>query len=373
MPLPPKTWVEVSRAALRHNARQFRRALGPHTALMAVVKSNAYGHGIAPTVRALRAQASWFGVDALPEALEVLKEAPRSKVLILGTTLPAWMSTAVRRGIRLSVSSPETARDVPRGAVVHVEVETGLTRQGVGERDLPTTLRLLKKRGARVEGMFTHYANIEDTTDHGYARGQLARFHRSLQMAEGLLGAPVQFPHTACSAAALLFPETHFALARVGISLYGHWPSKETLVSARAAKCTADLRPALVWKTTVAQVKSVKAGTPISYGLTERMRRSGKIAVLPIGYWDGYDRGLSSIGEVLIRGRRAKIMGRICMNMCMVDVSGISGVRAGDEAVLLGRQGRGEAIPAEEIAAKLGTINYEVLTRINPTLPRLLV
>ncbi|MEK7073347.1 MAG: alanine racemase [Patescibacteria group bacterium] len=379
-PLLPKTWVEVSRAALRHNALQIRQALGPKMVLMAVVKSNAYGHGIAQTVRAVRGQASWFGVDALQEALEVLKVAPRSKILVLGMTLPTWMSTAVRRGVRISVSSPEAARTVPRGAIIHLEVETGLTRQGVGERDLPTTLRLLKKRGARVEGMFTHYANIEDTTDHAYARGQLTRFLRSLQIAERVLGAPVKFPHTACSAAALLFPETHFALARVGISLYGHWPSKETLVSARGAKRVLALRPALTWKTTVAQVKSVKAGTPISYGLTERMRRAGKIAVLPVGYWDGYDRGLSSVGEVLVRGRRAKIMGRICMNMCMVDVSGIPGVRAGDEVVLLGQQalrpgsgqGRGE-ITAEELAGKISTINYEVLTRINPTLPRILV
>ncbi len=380
-PLPPKTWIEVSRAALSHNARELRSVLGPRTEIMAVVKSNAYGHGIATTVRAVRDQTSWFGVDALPEALEVLKEAPRSKILMLGATLPAWLGTAQRRGIRISVSSPEAARLVPHGAIVHVEVETGLTRQGAGERDLPAMLRLLRKRGARIEGMFTHYANIEDTTDHAYARGQLTRFRRALQIAETTLRAPVPLPHTACSAAALLFPETRFAMARVGISLYGHWPSKETLVSARGAKRTVDLHPALSWKTTVAQVKSVKAGTPVSYGLTERMRRSGKIAVLPVGYWDGYDRGLSSVGEVLIRGRRANIMGRICMNMCMADVSGIPGVRAGDEVVLIGRQalrrgsgqGSREAITAEEIAVKIGTINYEVMTRINPTLPRILI
>ncbi len=372
MRLPPKTWVEVSRAALVGNAREFRRVLGAQTALMAVVKSNAYGHGTAETVRAVRGQASWFGVDALPEALTVLRQAPRSKVLMLGVTLPAWMSVAVRRGLRVSVSSPETARTVPRGAVVHVEVETGLTRQGVGDRELPAVLRLLRKRGAQVEGMFTHYANIEDTTEHSYARGQLARFRKALVVAEKVLGAPVPLPHTACSAAAVLFSETHFSLARIGISLYGQWSSKETFVSARAARRTIALSPALTWKTTVAQVKTVRAGTPVSYGLTERMHRSGRIAVLPVGYWDGFGRRLSSIGEVLIRGRRAKIVGRVCMNMCMADVTGISGVREGDEAVLIGRQGSA-VISADDVAAKIGGINYEVLTGINPTLPRILV
>lgn len=375
MRLPPKTWVEVSRAALRHNAQQFRRALGPQTALMAVVKSNAYGHGLPETVQALKGRVPWFGVDSVPEALVGLKSAPTARFLVLGASLPEWMGPAAKKGVRLCVSSPEEASLVIRrapGAAVHLQVETGFTRLGVLEKDLPGILRRLRRAGTDVEGMFTHYANIEDTTEHGYARGQLARFRKALGVAEAILGRPVRLPHTACSAAAILFPQTHFALARVGISLYGLWPSKETLVSARAAGRPLDLRPALLWKTTVAQVKHVRAGTPVSYGLTERMPRSGRVAVLPVGYWDGYDRGLSSVGQVLIRGRRAKVLGRVCMNMMMVDVTGVPGVRAGDEAVLLGRQGRG-AVGAEDLATTLGTIHYEVVTRINPMLPRILV
>ncbi|TAK04652.1 alanine racemase [Patescibacteria group bacterium] len=375
MALPPKTWVEVSRAALRHNARQFKRALGPKTALMVVVKSNAYGHGLSETVRALRDHTPWFGVDSVPEAILGLKAAPRARFLVLGASLPTWIGSAARKGIRLSVSSPEeaalVARKAPR-ATVHLQIETGFTRLGILEKDLPGTLRRLRRAGTNVEGLFTHYANIEDTTEHSYARGQLARFRRALDVAETILGRAVPLPHTACSAAAILFPQTHFALARVGVSLYGLWPSKETLVSARAAGRPLDLRTALTWKTTVAQVKTVKAGTPVSYGLTERMPRSGKVAVLPVGYWDGYDRGLSSVATTLVRGRAAKVLGRVCMNMMMVDVSGIPGVRMGDEAVLIGRQGRGE-VRVEHLAAKIGTINYEVVTRINPTLPRLLV
>lgn len=367
--LPPKTWVETSWAALAANAQQFRRALGPHTALMAVVKSNAYGHGIRETVRAVKDEAQWFGTDSLPEALEVLRAAPRAKVLALGVTLPSWMSTAVRRGVRISVSSPVAAHTVPRGAVVHLEVETGLTRQGIDLDDIPTTVSVLRRRGVRIEGIFTHFANIDEGgLTHAYPRLQLTRFVAARIAAEGALGTAIPIGHTACSAPGILFPETHFQMIRGGIAFYGYWPSETTREQARGTT----LRPVLTWKTRIAQVKKVKRGTPIGYGLTARMPQTGKVAVLPIGYWDGYDRGLGSKGVVLVRGKRAKILGRICMNMCMVDVSRISNVRAGDEVVLLGRQGRG-FISAEEHAALLGTNTYEVLTRINPTLPRILV
>lgn len=375
MPLPPKTWVEVSRAALRHNARQFRRALGATTALMAVVKSNAYGHGLPEVVRALKGSVDWFGVDALPEAMSVHRALPGAKVLILGVTPAAWL-TAVDRGTRISISSPERARELVRSgarATVHLEVETGLTRQGIDIADLPRVVRSLRRPGIQIEGIFTHFANIDDGgLTHPYPRLQLRRFAQARVAAEAALGARIPIGHSACSAPGILFPETHFDLVRGGISYYGYWPSETTRRRARRRNPDTALRPVLTWKTRIAQVKAVARGTPISYGLTARMPRTGTVAVLPIGYWDGYDRGFASKGVVLIRGRRAPIIGRICMNMCMADVSGIPDVRADDEVVLLGPQGRG-VVDAEELAALLGTISFEVLTRINPTLPRILV
>lgn len=376
MPLPPKTWVEVSAGALRHNAAQLTQGAAPGASLMAVVKSNAYGHGLSETVAALKGRVPWYGVDSLQEAEVVRKGDRRGKILILGTTLPAWMPRTAALGARMSISSPEAAIALIRlkkRAVIHLEVETGLTRQGIGEPALPKVLQLIaKQKQVTVEGMFTHFANIEDTTEHAYAQQQLKRFKKMLRQAEHVLKGPISMPHTACSAAAILFPETHFSLVRAGISLYGYWPSKETFVSARQTKRVPVLRPALTWKTTIAQIKNVAAGTPVSYGLTERLRRNGRIAVLPIGYWDGFDRRLSRIGLVLVRGKQAKVMGRVCMNMTMIDVSHAPRAQAGESVTLLCAD-PGAGVDANALAEQLNTINYEILTRINPLIPRVLV
>lgn len=376
-PQGAKTWIEVSRGALRANAASLKRA-APKSKLIAVVKSNAYGHGTAETVRALRGAADWFAVDSLAEAQAVRSAGARQPTLILGYTLTENLRLALRFGFRLTVYNPETARTLVRLATakqparVHLKLETGTSRQGIAEEALLPLLKIL--RGSRhviVEGASTHFANIEDTTDSTYAERQLGRYRKAVAAIEAT-GVRLAVRHTACSAAAILFPQTHFDAVRTGIALYGLWPSAETRVSAEAGGRGLTLRPALAWKTVVAQVKRLPVGTPVSYGLTEKTARDSTVAVLPVGYWDGLDRGLSSVGHALIRGRRAKILGRVCMNMCVVDVTDIPGVRPEDEAVLLGLQ-KDERIAAEEIARQLGTINYEIVTRLNPLTPRVLV
>jgi alanine racemase len=179
--------------------------------------------------------------------------------------------------------------------------------------------------------------------------------------------------HSACSAAALLFTRTHLDLARIGIALYGLWPSKETYVSClELGKPTLDLRPVMTWKTRVAQLRDVGEGKYIGYGCTYRTTRDSRIALLPVGYYEGYDRGLTGMAHVLIRGRRAPIRGRVCMNMIMADITDIPGVGLQDEAVLLGRQGD-EKVTAEQLAEWCSTISYEIVSRINPTLPRVVI
>lgn len=373
----PKTWVEVSKAALVANAKAFKRRVKPGVAVMAVVKSNAYGHGLTEVARTVQPHLDWFGVDNVDEGLALKKAGIRKPILILGFT-PSWrMKDAVRAGLRMVVSTVEQAKAARAAATgkmayLHVKVETGTTRQGTGLRELPMVAQIIRASKRLVlEGLSTHYANIEDATEHSYAAGQLEAYQNALDIldAHGIVP-PVK--HTACTAAAMLYPDTHFDLVRVGIGLYGIWPSLETRVETEAKGIDFELKPALAWKTLIAQVKDVKRGTPISYGLTEKMPQGGKIAVLGVGYWDGFDRGLSSIGEVLVRGRKAKIMGRICMNMCMIDVTDIPGVKAEDEVVLLGASGK-LSVTAEDMAAKLETIAYEVVTRINPLAPRELV
>ena len=228
-----------------------------------------------------------------------------------------------------------------------------------------------KTKGVVIEGASTHFANIEDTSDHSYAEEQLQKFRDGLSiMAKE--GIDPLWKHAACSAATVLFPDTYFNLVRLGISMYGLWSSKETLVVARKEHCTLDIVPVMTWKTVVAQIKRVTKGTSVGYGLTGRVTRASRIAVIPVGYWDGYDRGLSNIGAVLVRGKRCRIVGRICMNMFMVDVTDVKNVRVEDEVVLLGAQGR-ENVSAENIARDTGTINYEIVTRINPQISRIVV
>jgi len=373
--IKPKTWIEVSRSALRHNAAELRRAVGRRVRLMAVVKSNAYGHGTTEVVRAVGSQADWFGVDSLPEAEAVRRAGSKKPVLILGYTRHDQLRETVRRGFSLTVYNRPTIERLARLAAksrpakLHLKIETGTSRQGILTQDIGRMAGIIRKsRHLVLEGVSTHYANIEDTADPTYALGQLRRFKEALS-ALAAHGLEPRLKHTACSAAALLYPESRFDLVRTGISLYGLWSSELTRKSLAAAGADIDLRPALTWKTVVAQVKRLPKGTPVSYGLTERLAKDSIVAVLPVGYWDGLDRGLSSVGRVLIRGRRARILGRVCMNMCVVDVSGIPGVGPEDEVVLLGRQGR-ERVSAEEVAGRIDTINYEVVTRINPMLPR---
>jgi len=369
------TWVEISRAALASNLAVFRGMIGRDRLLMAVVKADAYGHGarlIAST--ALEAGADWIGVF-LPEEGAALREAGvRAPVLVLGPTPPASIDAALAADLRLTVPSIDAARHLASGravgATVHLKLETGTNRQGLSADELPEAVRALEGAGARIEGAYTHFADIEDTTDHAYAEAQLDRFEGCLRALESL-GAKVPMPHTACTAAAILFPRTYFAMARVGIGMYGLWPSKETQVSANAVgRNRLGLEPVMTWKTRIAQIKQLRPGEYVGYGRTFRTTRETRLAVLPVGYADGYARSLSNAARVLVRGVRAPVLGRICMNLSMVDVTDVPDATPGDEVVLLGRQGE-EAITAEDLARIAGTINYEIVARAAPGAPRI--
>jgi len=376
MKVPPgKTWLEISASALAHNARELKRLVGNRVKLIAVVKSNAYGHGLAMVTRAVKGIADAFAVDQLSEARTVRAAGARQPVLILGYTPNSSLKETIKSGFSFTAYNPETIKAAGRQAAkarpakLHLKIETGTSRQGVLADDLPAILKLIKKLpNVVLEGVSTHYANIEDTTDPTYARLQLKRFNEALA-AVAAAGLKPKLIHTACSAAAILYPESRFNAVRTGIALYGLWPSPETKASAKSFGRKLNLRPALAWKTVVAQVKKMPRGTPVSYGLTERLKKDTQLAVLPIGYWDGFGRGLSSVGEVLVRGRRCRVIGRVCMNMCVVDASAVPNLKAGEVVTIIGSQGR-DRVSAEEFAAKLSTINYEAVTRLNPFTPR---
>lgn len=373
-----KTWIEISRSALTHNAGVFKKLIGPKKQLLAVIKANAYGHDAEKVIAPLiKGGVTWLGVDSIDEALRIESVRNDLQVLILGYTLNDRLEEALAHGYRLTVYNPETikslgeiTRRLKLPAILHVKCETGTSRQGVLPEDLVPLVKLIKKYPKLVlEGISTHFANIEDTSDHSYADTQLLKFKRLVHSLENI-GIRVPIKHAACTAATILFPEAHLNMVRVGHGIYGLKSLPDAVKELDTHKLY--LKPVLSWKTKIAQVKKLPRGTPIGYGLTERLSRDSRVAVIPVGYADGYDRKLSRIGQVLIGNQRAKILGRVCMNMMMADVTNIRGVKVEDNVVLIGRQGR-EVITANDLAAKIDTIDYEIVSRINPLIPRFLV
>jgi alanine racemase len=375
------TWVEISRPALVHNIRLFQGLLGKGTGLLAVVKANAYGHGLEDVARVCADQGvEMLGVHAAEEVTALRRAEVRLPILVMGYLTPAQVAAVAGPDVHVLLSSRQVlealaahGRRLGVALPVHVKVDTGTHRQGVEPADAAEFADAARSSGLAVVGVATHFANIEDTTDHSYAFGQLERFRSALAAVQARVG-PVRHVHAACSAAALLFREADFTMARVGISLYGHWPSKETYLSWLLAHGRDGLRlePVLAWRARVGQVKLIDAGAPVGYGLTYRPTRRCAIGVLPIGYADGYPRALSNRARVLLRGSPAPVVGRVCMDIVMVDVTDIPGAAEGDAATLIGPDGD-ERVAVEELAEQAGTINYEILARLSPALPRIVV
>jgi alanine racemase len=299
--------------------------------------------------------------------------------LLLGYIRPENLEQAINKDISLTVYSNEIIRKIislrlNKKAKIHLKVETGLNRQGLKRDEVLRLSSLIKSNKEQfiLEGLSTHFANIEDTLDPSFALSQLENFRKTIQVLKRKLD-NTPLCHCAASAAALLYPETHFGMVRIGIGLYGLWPSKETQIAFRLRRRKPmSLKPVLSWKSTVAQVKELGTGESVGYGRTWFAPKRSKIAIIATGYFDGYDRKLSNQGRVLIRGKFAPVIGRVAMNMIMVDVSEIPGVKTNDPVILIGKS-RNKFISAEELAEKVRTINYEVVSRINPLLPRVVV
>jgi alanine racemase len=369
-------WIEIDTGALRRNIDAFRDVVPPGTALMVVVKANAYGHGLDIVAPVAAERAEWLGVNALDEALAIRALGIDRPVAILGHTEVPDLETVVEHGFRqvvyrtdIAAALDKAARKRRATAHVHLKIETGTNRQGISVEELaPFVERLRAMEHVVIEGASTHFANIEDTLDPSYAELQIARFREALTIIKSA-GVELTHVHAAATAGALLYPETGFAMMRLGIGTYGIWPSRETQIAAREKGRRITLTPVLAWKTRIAQVKRIRPGEFIGYGLTYQARRPMEAAVLPVGYYDGYDRKLSNAGRALVRGHAVPVIGRIAMNMTMLDVTDVH-AETDDEVVLIGRQGA-EEIRAEELADKTGTISYEVLARLNPRIPRI--
>jgi alanine racemase len=375
------TWIEVSQSALANNVAQIRRQIGPSVLLTAVVKANAYGHGAGISCHTLlEAGADRLAVATLDEAIELRTSGIRAPVLVLGYT-PTWLAAEmVGRELTTTVYDLETAQALNQAAQlqarrsqvhlakVHLKVNTGMNRLGVRPEAAVGVLReLVKLPGIEVEGIFTHFATSD--SDRAFACVQFGRFQQLLaELAAEELRPPIA--HAANSAAALYMPETHLEMVRCGIALYGLHPDVD------GARLPSGFRPALSWKARIAQVDRLQPGESVSYGQEYVATAPVVSAVIPVGYADGFPRRPHTWGSVLVHGQPAPILGRVCMDQTVVDVTAIveqgEFVQQGDEAVLIGAQ-RNAVVTAEEVGERLGTINYDVVSRILGRVPRQLV
>jgi alanine racemase len=373
-------WLEVDAQALRHNLHVFRQILSGGTKLAAVVKANAYGHGLAEVAPLAGASADWLAVHTAAEARRLRELGLRNPVLIMGFIARGELHD-LDADIHVFVSTREVLRwlgEYRRSSgillPIHLKIDTGTKRQGLDRSSIAEICRAAAGEGLSIVGIATHFANIEDTLEHEFARRQLELFGDAIAILRRELGGEVPYVHAACSAASLLFRETDFNLARIGISMYGHWPSRETRLTwiLDHGRDGVKLEPTLSWRTVIGQLQRASTGESVGYGRTWRALRPTLLAVLPVGYADGYARALGNRARVLMGGRPVPVVGRVCMNMMMVDVTDLPGVAVGDEVVLLGRQGD-SVVTAEELAELSGTINYEFLARLSPAIPRFVV
>lgn len=370
--------ILLSRSALNHNIAFFRKLVGPKTKFVAVVKSNAYGHGLIPVASiALDSGADILGVNALEEAQILRKHFPKTTVLVMGSipNLQERYRELEDENFWILVSRIEEIKilsSLKHRPKIHIKIDTGMSRLGASMDSIEELAKEIQSLKLPLDGIATHFASTEDFTEHSYSMKQLEKFESAIETFRRF-GFIDLIRHCASSASAMLFSEARMDLVRVGISLYGLWPSLETKLSlSQMKKEIGSLKPALTWKTKIQHIQHLPQGTFVGYGSTYKTTFPTKLAVVPVGYYEGLDRKLSNQGYMLIHGERAKILGRICMNMTMLDITHIPDAKLGDEVVILGNSGN-EWITADDHASWSNTINYEIVTKILSLFPRTIV
>jgi alanine racemase len=375
--------AEIDLKAIAHNVRELRRITHPDAQLMGVVKADGYGHGAVKVARcALQNGAERLGVARIDEGIQLREAGIKAPILIFGYTLTQLARELLEYNLTQTVYTPAFAQALSRTAVslgkkikIHLKVDTGMGRLGllpqnfkphhsgdtINTTAVDEALAIAGLDGLEVEGIFTHFATA-DSADKRYAENQLDLFLNFLsRMRQSGLNPAVR--HAANSAALIDMPQSHLDMVRPGIAIYGLYPSAEV------NKKRVSLIPAMALRTRIIHLKKVPAGFNISYGSTYKTRKPATIATVPVGYADGLNRLLSSHGRMLVRGKRVPIVGRVCMDLTMLDVSGIDNLQMGDEVVIFGQQDN-ESITVDEMASSLNTINYEIVSTITARVPR---
>lgn len=365
-----RTYAEINLGAIRHNIAEERRRVGGSAKIMAIIKADAYGHGDVRVAEALDDLVDAYGVAVAEEALRLREKGIGKMMLILGYTGSGWFEELIRHDISQTVYSYPMAKELSDVAVkmgkpahIHIKVDTGMSRIGfLPVRDNIEVIRAIRELpGIQIEGIFTHFARADEETAEA-AREPFEKFIIFVRELESR-GIHIPLKHAANSASVILFPESYLDMVRSGITTYGLYPSE------KVPKELLSIRPALQWKSIVSFVKTIHPGTSVGYGGTFTAKRETVVATVPVGYADGVRRDLSGKGRVLIRGQYAAIIGRICMDQFMVDVTDIPDVCVDDTVTLIGEDGENR-ISVEEVAELAHSFNYEYVCGISARVPR---
>ncbi len=369
----PLSWLVVDLKAIDHNIKQIKRLLAPETQIMAIVKSHAYGHGIFEVAKqAIKSGATHLGVATAEEAIELRKYGVIQPIVVLGAVDKENIKRLIRLKVAISVYGDESYRTISRvadvlgqKAIVYLKVDTGIHRLGFANGEAVLMAKKISSYPRRfvLEGLYSHLASVEELNQ-SYTKDQLRAFERVVKKITDQ-GISIPIVSLAASAATIMHPESHFNCVRIGIAMYGLWPSRGIEVWARRNKSTRalKLKPALSYKTRLVQIKRIPAGSYIGYGSTYQARQAMTIGVLPIGYFEGIPRSLSNMGFCLYKGAVLPMIGRICMNMTIVDLSKRPRAKVGDEVVIIGSS-QTKQITATDIADWAGNINYEIVSTI---------
>lgn len=365
-----RTWIEIDKKAIEQNYLIFRSLIPKSTKLLGVVKSNAYGHNLVEFAEELeKLGVDYLAVDSVVEGIALRKEGVKIPILVLGYTLPEMIEKAVKNNLEITVSNFNYFKEIKKLNLkklinVHIKVDTGMHRHGFQKDDIKEVLKEVKNSKLKVVGLYTHFASAKNPAFPKDTKNQIDIFnkwHAAFEKAGLKL-----ICHACATSGTILFPQAHFDMVRVGIGLYGIWPSNETRAFAQNRF---RLAPVLSWKTVIGEINNINAGERVGYDFTEKLEKDSRVAILPIGYWHGFPRALSGVGQILIKGKPVKILGRICMDIIMADVTEIKGVKVGDEVTIIGCDNN-EEMQVDDIAALLDASSYELVTRINPLIKR---
>lgn len=363
-----RTWVEIDKGALKKNVAALRKCLGSKVEFMAVVKANAYGHGLIEIAQILKGEnIDWFSVFDPLDAGSIRKISNKP-ILILESTPESFWEEAIKKNLSLTISTFEQLeylKKLKKKPRVHIKIDSGLGRQGFTKKDQKKVLAFLQQLPKEtVEGLYTHFSGTESRIFDSYTKTQ---FENLLDWKNALSEVGIHPKvHASATSGALRSDQLQLDIARFGIGLYGLWPSEETKL---LDKGRTKLMPVLSWRTKISEVKNLSKGSSIAYDCTYTLKKDATVALLPVGYWDGIPRHASSRAYILVRGKACPILGRVMMNMCVIDISGIKNVERGSIATIIGQDLK-SYVSAEMLAQASDTINYEIVTRINPLISR---